>query len=133
MEEVSETNRLLSFEVEDRGEKLKTLYEEHEELIREFQSLQEKESEESRILAKQTQQIDALEGEVRYLSSRQMDPTLQQTIMQTQGMLQYHIDSKSVNNTRTSVWKRYKTILYIPRLFFLSYSSSYTSSYCFHI
>ena len=101
MEEVSETNRLLTFEVEDRGEKLKTIYEEHEELIKEFQSLQQKEMEESRVLVKQSQQIQSLEEEVRFLSSRQMDPTLQQTIMQTQGMLQCHIDSKSANNMNT--------------------------------
>ena len=97
MEEVSETNRLLSFEVDDRGEKLKELLGEHDGLAQEFRVLQQKEAEEGALLEKQAQHIRELEEKVHYLSSRQMDPTLQQTIMQTQGMLQYHIDSKSSN------------------------------------
>ena len=87
MDDVGETNRLLSLELEDRNKKLKAAEEERDEAVLELNSLKEKIKTDQTLIGVQRDKLDALEKEVHYLSSRQIDPNLEQTIKQTQGMI----------------------------------------------
>ena len=106
MEDIAETNRLLTLELEDKGRKMKTLEAEKDSIAKTNESLVSQKEADQLVLRTQREKLDSRQGEVQYLSDRHIDPNLEDTIMKTQGMiresLQHFSPSKISKSTRHS-------------------------------
>jgi len=94
MQDVAETNRLLSLELEDKSRKFHEAAEMAQNLLKEkeiqenkLRAMQENSSSESKTIRNQKDQINKLERDVAYLSMRQIDPSLESTVFSTQKLI----------------------------------------------